>query len=139
MTTKEWLKRGWKLDREIQQLIEARDEAFAAATSTTCGTEGEKIQVSQKNTSEAKIIRYTAYTEQIDKRIDELYRIKQEIMEAINTVENSIYRNLLAARYINCKKWEQIAIDLGYDYYHVIKVLHPKSLAKIKIPHNTTK
>ena len=71
MTTKEWLKRGWKLDREIQQLIEARDEAFAAATSTTCGTEGEKIQASQKNASEAKIIRYTAYTEQIDKRIDE--------------------------------------------------------------------
>ena len=132
MTTKEWLKRGWKLDREINQLIEARDEAFTAATSTTCGTEGEKIQVSQKNTSEAKIIRYTAYTEQIDKRIDELYRIKQEILEAVSAVENATYRTLLFERYIMFKTWEQIAVDMNYSYMHVAR-LHGKALQEVKM------
>lgn len=134
MTTKEWLKRGWKLDREINQMIEARDEAFTTATSTTCGTEGEKIQTSQKNTSEAKMIRYVAYTEQIDKRIDELYRIKREIMEAINAVENSTYRTLLIERYILYKKWEEIAVDMTYDYDYVRRALHSRALKSV--PYN---
>ena len=132
MTTKEWLKRGWKLDREINQLIEARDEAFTAATSTTCGTEGEKIQVSQKNTSEAKIIRYTAYTEQIDKRIDELYRIKQEILDAVSAVENATYRTLLFERYVLFKTWEQIAVDMNYSWRQIVR-LHGKALGEIKM------
>ena len=132
MTTKEWLKRGWKLDREINQLIEARDEAFAAATSTTCGTEGEKIQASQKNASEAKIIRYTAYTEQIDKRIDELYRIKQEVLDAVSAVENAAYRTLLFERYVLFKTWEQIAVDMNYSWRQIAR-LHGKALGEIKM------
>lgn len=132
MTTKEWLKRGWKLDREIQQLIEAREEAFTAATSTTSNTEGEKIQTSQKNTSEAKIIRYTAYTEQIDRRIDELYRIKQEILEAVSAVENVTCRTLLFERYVMFKTWEKIAVDMNYSWRQVVR-LHGKALREIKM------
>jgi hypothetical protein len=130
MTVKEWLQRAKKLDEEIDELIKAQEQALTAATSVTCGT-GEKVQTSNVNTSEGKFINYASYSEMIDNRIDELYAIKQEILQAINLVDDATLRTLLIARYINFGTWEQIAVDLHYSYVHIVHNLHPKSLKAI--------
>lgn len=132
MTTKDWLMRAWNLDKEINQLLATKAEAYGRATGTTASTEGERVQTSRNNSSESKFVSYTEYSAMIDKRIDELYDIKQEILSAINQVQDSSLRTLLIARYINFKTWERIAVEMNYSYVHLVHNLHPKALQAIK-------
>lgn len=131
MTVKEWLNRGYKLDKEINTLLKAQHDALARATGSTCGTNAEKVQTSRRNTSENRFINYASYSELIDNRIDELYAIKQEILSAINKVNDAVLRTLLIEKYVNFHTWEQIACDMNYSYVHVVHNLHPKALDAI--------
>ncbi|MGN0106268.1 MAG: DUF1492 domain-containing protein [Hominilimicola sp.] len=131
MTTKEWLNRGYKLDKEINALLKEQSAALTRATGSTCGTNAEKVQTSRRNTTEDRYINYASYSELIDNRIDELYAIKQEILSAINKVDDAVLRTLLIEKYVNFHTWEQIACDMNYSYVHVVHNLHPKALNAI--------
>lgn len=132
MTVKEWLNRGWELDKEINQLLQSQREALTRATKTTCTSADEKVQTSKNNTTENKFVSYAEYSDMADKRIDELYEIKKEILAAVKELEDSTLRTLLVARYINFKTWEQIAADMHYSYKHIVHILHPKALSKLE-------
>ena len=131
MTTKEWLNRGYKLDKEINALLKEQSAALTRATGSTCGTSAERVQTSRRNTTEDRFINYASYSELIDNRIDELYAIKQEILSAINKVDDAVLRTLLIEKYVNFHTWEQIACDMNYSYVHVVHNLHPKALNAI--------
>ncbi len=130
MTVKEWLNRGYRIDVEINALLEEQAAAFRRASGASAGS-GEKVQTSKRNTSEDRLVNYAAYSELIDKRIDELYAIKTEIAEAINKVEDNTLRTLLILRYIKFYTWEQIALSMNYSYVHVVYNLHSKALKAI--------
>lgn len=134
MTKKEWLNRAWRLELEIRALEQEKDRAFGRACSTTGQTTDDRVQTSKSNGSESRFASYAEYSMFLDKKIDQLYDVKKEVLDAIAEVDNPVYRALLTDRYINFKKWEQIAVDINYDYYHVIKRLHPRAVAKIKMP-----
>ena len=131
MTSKEWLNRGYKLDKEINALLNEQSAALTRATGSTCGTSAERVQTSRRNTTEDRFINYASYSELIDNRIDELYAIKQEILSAINKVDDAVLRTLLIEKYINFHTWEQIACNMNYSYVHVVHNLHPKALNAI--------
>ena len=131
MTTKEWLNRGYKLDKEINALLKEQSAALTRATGSTCGTNAERVQTSRRNTTEDRFINYASYSEMIDNRIDELYAIKQEILSAINKVNDAVLRTLLIEKYVNFHTWEQIACNMNYSYVHVVHNLHPKALNAI--------
>ena len=128
MTTKEWLNRGYKLDKEINALLKEQSAALTRATGSTCGTSAERVQTSRMNITEDRFINYASYSELIDNRIDELYAIKQEILSAINKVDDAVLRTLLIEKYVNFHTWEQIACNMNYSYVHVVHNLHPKAL-----------
>lgn len=132
MTIKEWLNRGRLLDLQINKLLAERDRTFDLAIKVTGSIQEDKVQTSKKNTSEMRFVKYTSYTDKIDKRVDELVEIKQEILSAINEVEDPTLRTLLQLRYINFETWEQIAIDMHYSYMQVCR-LHGKALEKVKM------
>lgn len=127
MTVKEWLNRGYKLDTEINVLLDEQSKALQRATGTAAAVTGDKVQTSKRNTTEDKFIAYAAYSELIDKRIDELYEIKAEIMQAINAVDNTVLRTLLTLRYIRFFTWEQIAeeMEITFQWAHI---LHKRAL-----------
>ena len=130
MTAKQWLNRGYRINEEINELIKEQKQALLQATSTAlCG--GEKVQSSNENTVERRFVNYAAYSETIDKRIDELYSIKNEILAAINEVEDNTLRRLLILRYIKFYTWEEIAEKMNYSYVHVVHNLHPKALKRV--------
>ena len=131
MTSKEWLNRGYKLDKEINALLKEQSAALTRATGSTCGTSAERVQTSRRNTTEDRFINYASYSELIDNRIDELYAIKQEILSAINKVNDAVLRTLLIEKYVNFHTWEQIACNMNYSYVHVVHNLHPKALNAI--------
>lgn len=131
MTAKEWLNRGYRIDTEINALIKERDKALFMATSATANQGSEKVQTSRRNTSEYKFVNYVAYEETINKRINELYAVKNEILQAIAMVKGDTLRKLLILRYIDFEKWETIAKLMGYDERYVYK-LHTKALLSVE-------
>ena len=132
MTIKEWLNRVRLLDLQINKLLAEWDSVFDLAVKATGSIQKDKVQTSKKNTSERIYVKYISYTEEIDKRVDELVEIKHEILSAINEVEDPTLRTLLQLRYINFETWEQIAIDMNYSYMRVCR-LHGKALGKINM------
>lgn len=130
MTAKQWLNRGYRINEEIDELMREQKQALLQATSTALGG-GEKVQSSNGNTAERRFVNYAAYSETIDKRIDELYSIKNEILAAINEVEDNTLRRLLILRYIKFYTWEEIAEKMNYSYVHVVHNLHPKALKRV--------
>ena len=53
---------------------------------------------------------------EINAEIDKLVEKRKEIEGIIRAVEDSTLQTLLEYRYINGKKWEEIALMMGYDY-----------------------
>ena len=132
MTVKEWLNRGFKLNKEIEQLKEAKEKAKNLACSVVSNLGDERVQSSSQNSTEDKMVSYAEYSRLLFKRINELLEIQKEISEAISKLDDTVLRSLLTARYINFKTWEQIAVDMNYSYVHVLR-LHDKALKCVKM------
>lgn len=135
MTTKEWLRRARALDKEINQLLIAKQEAYEKALGGAVDTSEERVQSSSGNGTENKLINLVEYDFLLNKRIDELVNCKAEILKAINCVDNTLYRTLLIAYYVNCKTWEEVAKELNYDLRWVYR-LHGRALQAIESHYN---
>ena len=132
MTAKEWLQKGRRMNFEIDELLASRDRVFEKACK--CGFvdyEKDKIQTTKTNSTENKIITYIAYTQDIDMRTDALYEYRRQMLSCINKLNDSTYRTILIAYYINCKGWEQIARDQSYSVRQILR-LHGEALIKFE-------
>ncbi|WP_462385246.1 DUF1492 domain-containing protein [Intestinibacillus massiliensis] len=132
MTAKEWLMRARKQEERIIALQGSKQRAYDRAVSTTarprevCVISGGKTAPDEKNTA------YIELCEEIDRQIDELNRIRTEILHVIRGVQDSTLATLLIEYYINSKTWEQVAVVLNYSYSQVVKYLHPTALREIQ-------
>lgn len=136
MTAKQWLERGRNLNNEIETLLTAQQRALELACKTSSGSTDDKVQTSRRNTSEERFISYADYERLINEKIDKLYQVQREITDAIYRVDNSTLRTLLVERYINFNTWEQIAVNMNYNYRWILR-LHGRALQAIEshIPH----
>ena len=77
--------------------------------------------------------------DKIHDEIIKLCREKREIFDMIDQVEDARFRTLLEKRYRNFMRFEEIAVEMNYDYDYV-RELHGLALtaAAEKIPHNPT-
>lgn len=132
MTVKDWLNRGYKIDKEINALLLEREKAFNLACKVSAPpSDNERVKASAGNGSENRYIKYAEYSRLIDSRIDRLYQVKNEILTVISVVENNTYRTLLILRYVQFKTWEEIADCMGYEVRWVYK-LHEQALCECK-------
>lgn len=128
MTAKDWLRRGWQIDQEINSLLRTKQETRDRLTSVTAGYDGESVQGTR---DPHKYDRLAELDEKIDQRIDQLVAVKQEIMDAIAQVEDNRYRTLLTERYMEFRTWEQIAVDMNYTWRWTMKI-HGQALLAIE-------
>ena len=70
-------------------------------------------------------------TRDIDGEIRELCRVKREVREAIDSVEDLRLRRVLELRYRSYMTWEQIAQEMGYELRWVYE-LHGRALLQIR-------
>ena len=124
MTAKEWLMRGWKLNREIDRLIASRDAVKAKVLTVTASPDAVVVDGTK---DPHKFDRLAAYEDDLNRRIDEYVDIMDEIGKAIHELEDRRYRLILIDRYQLFKQWEQIAVDEGYNIRHVWR-LHGEAL-----------
>ncbi len=114
--TEEWLRRGWKINDEIQFLIQERRN-FTQFLGQCGAVENRE---------------FLNYEKTLNNKITELCKIKNEIAEAIGRVEDVQCRTLLTLRYLSFETWEKIAEDMYYSDYWVRKSLHKKALRALE-------
>lgn len=124
MTAKEWLMRAWKIDREINILLEAQKATYDRLTGITAASDNTPVSGTKEP---HRFDSYTELTDKIDHRIDELCAVKAEVMDMIEKIADNKLRELLIARYINCLTFEQIAVKMGCSPRWVMR-LHKKAL-----------
>ncbi len=128
---KAFLRRYGDNEREIKRLEEeitrweSRAEKVTASYSLAPahGADGDKVQVAVDNIAEVRAMLYD--------RLTDATELRRSIQAAIDTVEDARLRNLLAYRYIDGQRWEEVAVKLNVYWRHVLK-LHGRALSQIK-------
>lgn len=125
-----WLNRARNNQKEIGELEreyrKARDQAerITARYSGSAGG-GER--------DPHKFDRVAEYTDLIRDSEAELYRIKAEILTAINGLESQTYRRLLRLRYLGGYSWVNIALKMNYSE-PAVYTIHRKAVRALDIP-----
>ena len=128
MTAKEYLRRAYKLNEEIDQLEAAKHKMFSRITSITPKYNSDTVSGTK---DPHKYDAYAQFAAEIDNRVDELVSIKSDILNTIKKVEDAKLRTLLIARYINFMTFEGIAVMMNYDWRHVMR-LHSDGLKAVE-------
>lgn len=135
MTSQEkikWLIRCKDIDRQIQSKCDEKSVWMARATKITPTLSDMPSGGKKENKIESAIEKMEQIDEEINREIDALVEVKAEVKAAISAVPSSTHREVLARRYIRGQKWEQIAIDMAYEYHYVCR-LHGKALEALNI------
>ena len=128
MNAKDWLNRAYKLDKEIDSLEAAKRTMYNRITGITPNYGGEVVNGTK---DPHKYDEYVAYCAKVDKLVDEYVDIKCEIHTIIAQIKDTKLRTILLARYINFLTFEQIAVDMSYDWRHIMR-LHKQALAEVE-------
>lgn len=130
MTTKEYLKQVYRLDRRIE-LDRQKIEKLRAVLDykPPSGGSGSGSSADRIPDTLAKIIEYEEQAERLTKRYIELYI---EIEKAIAAVGDPVLREVLERRYLLYQKWEEIADAMHRDLRWVYR-LHGKALQQLTI------
>ena len=128
MSTKDYLSQAYRIDQRINsklaQVMSLRD-LLGKATGTLSGAP--KAATPNPHSMEDTIAKMVDLENEINEDIDELIDLKAEIMRRIKRVENTEYQTILELRYLCFKRWEVIAVELGYDLRYLYK-LHDQAL-----------
>lgn len=117
-----------KTDRLIQRLTDTVNTLRSGLTSQSYELKPDKVQTSgTKDTLGETIVKIMSLEDDINARIDELVDMKQEAFTMINRIPDLDQQNILIGRYIQLKKWEDIALELNFSIQWVYE-LHGKGL-----------
>lgn len=125
---KEYFAQIRKTDRLINRLDSTIATLRSSLTSTGSQLKQDKVQTSgPKNTLEETITKIIDLEAKINARIDELVSMKQEAFSMISKVPDLDQQNVLVGRYIQLKKWEDLAAEFEYTTQWLFEI-HGKAL-----------
>ena len=132
MTAKEYMEQARYLDMQINSKIEQVRNLNELATKVTAVYSDTPHNLS-KNTSqmEETVLKIIDLENEINRDIDALVDLKREIMRVVNRIEPAEYRMLLEMRYLQFKKWEQIALLMSTDLRWVYR-MHGRALNEVQ-------
>lgn len=135
MTNKEYLSQVYLLELKIKKL-KVRSEEFERLSNTVPGSNYDGIRVDGTHNQEAPYVKWIVKKSEVDNKIvtlqKELERLKVEILEVIENLENEDHKNVLIMRYLDIQTWEKIAEKL-YCSTSTVKRWHGQALSNIKI------
>ena len=127
MTAKEYLNRYIDLKDDIhikQQEIKELEE-LASSVSPAMNFSGSGCISDKVGLNSAKIVDLVRET---NEKLLLLLDMREDIKHKIEAIEDDTSRRLLMKRYLFGEKWEKIADELHYSYFHVVRRLHPHAL-----------
>lgn len=128
MTTKEYLRQGYRLDARINsklQQIDALRNLACKATTTMSLTKTNGGQ--NQSRVEECIVKIVDLSREVTGDIDALVDLKRSKRDYIERVENPEYKLLLDLRYFSYYTWDHIAMLMHYDVRHIHR-LHGDAL-----------
>jgi DNA-directed RNA polymerase specialized sigma subunit len=131
MKAKDYLLQVVKLDRLIENKLIEIQQWKAIATGTTAHSEGDRVQSSgsQQKMADA-VCRYVSIEEEIDRYIDKLVDIKQEVIKTIEQLPATEY-DVLHQIYIQGKTLDDVA-DRYSNSYSWATTVHGRALKKVQ-------
>ena len=124
MTAKEYLSRYHLINIRINQKIDQQRQLRELATNISPSSGGgHSSGVSDK-------VGIATLEQEINAEIDELIRVKAEIEHTISAVADERLKLILIARYINCNRWEQIAVMQNIELRWLYR-LHGRALSEV--------
>lgn len=90
----------------------------------------ERIQAPPSDKTARAAVKLADMKKELERDIDHLLDILCEITKAINSVNDLSLRAVLFERYVNLKKWEEIALMLGLCTRQVLN-MHNKAIKEI--------
>lgn len=134
MTEKEYLKRGYEMEVKIKANLEYLSSLRTMATRTNSMLSGMPgANGVNKSRQEDIVIKITMMEEEINKDLEQLKLLKDEIKETIDSIEKPKERLVLSLRYVFMLTWEEIATAMMCSLRYVY-ILHKRALANVKIP-----
>ena len=133
MTKKELQEYYW-LKRNIQKLEEKLLELGTEATRQTTRLSNEpKGGFSSTDKVAGIVTTMVMVQEEINEKLKQSYEVMASIERAIERLpEREKY--LIRSRYLECKSWEQIAVDMNYSWRQVHNI-HSDALKELKRVH----
>lgn len=119
MNAREWLNRGWKINREMDALIQSKMNLFLRVTRTTTPYEKDMGGGTQ---DPHKMDKYAEYCALVDQKAADLAQVSEDILNGISKIGDTRYRTILIHRYLNFMTWENIAQVTGYSRRHVTRL-----------------
>ena len=136
MTAKEYLSQARQIDQRIEARCEERERLMSRLTTGRMTHLTGMPRGGGYDWTDA-LAKLVELDRQLGGEIMELCRLKREINETIDRVEDMTYRRLLELRYRNYMRWDDIADTMGYDVRWVY-VLHGRALREVKVPETET-
>ena len=130
MTAKQWLMRAWHIERRIDRLLQEREALSARADAVRSPVISDMPRGGRRRDWTDAADALMDLCADIDREIRELCRVKREVIEAIDAVEDMRLRRVLELRYRSYMSWEAIAGELGYDIRWVYR-LHGRALLEV--------
>lgn len=125
---KEYFSQIRKTDRLIHRLDSTIATLRSSLTSTGSQLKQDKVQTSgPKDTLGETIAKIMSLEDDINTRIDELVTMKKEAFSMISKVPDLDQQNVLVGRYIQLKKWEDLAAEFEYTTQWLFEI-HGKAL-----------
>lgn len=138
MTAKEYLNNVRTIDIQLKvkehRLVKLRQDLY---TLQSIDYSKDRVDGGQGLDMGDKIAKIQEMEKKINAEWDELIFVRDQAEEKINQLPDMMYRAVLLERYINCKDWENIAVDLHYSWKGIFK-LHGRALKSFEIVHSST-
>lgn len=117
-----------KTDRLIQRLINTVTNLRSSLTSQNYKLKSDKVQSSSaKDILGETMTKIISLEEDINARIDELVSMKKEAFNMISKIPDLDQQSVLIGRYIQMKKWEDLAAEFDYTTQWLFEI-HGKAL-----------
>ena len=142
MTTKEYFEQALTLNKRISSKLDhlgsLREMATKASTTLSDMPRNGSRNVQRMEDVISKII---DLENEINGDIDRFVDMKRDYMSVIGDIKSPVHQLVMEQRYLCCRTWDQISVELGYDVRWLHR-LHGRALqeaekmlqAKLTIP-----
>jgi len=127
LTAKQYMNRVRRVDQEIQMLERMIQKTRDSVESITQKYDGDGAQATK---NPHKFDRLVELEGLVDQKIQEQLTLKAETLLTIGKLKDRRQRMILTEYYLEMKTWEQVAVDIGYSYQHVMR-LHGYALKAV--------
>ena len=135
MKAKEYLRQVRQMDAVVKAKMETvRQLREQAAGIRAMRYDGDRVQHSDIVGLDVLVAKICAYEQDVNDDIAELLRLRKEVANRIDQLQDNRYKAVLIQYYINAKTWEQIAATLHYSERQIQR-LHGEALIEFKRCH----